>query len=273
MFRAVKNDARPLHRFVRVICEVLADGFSFLRLAVASPAALRAEILFLRKQLAFYEERQTQPRRLTDGARASLVFWSRLFDWKDALVIVKPETLIGWHRKGFKLFSWPTGSRLPPPVACDFLVAITPRFQALYVFLMMEVRTRRIMHCNVTAHPTAAWTLQQFREAVSCDHPCRFLIHDRDSIFAAEVDEEPARLWAECIAHAGAGTASQCLLRTVGRDGAPGVPRLHNSARGKALAEDSPGVGIALQPRPTPSEPRAGNSRSQRAFSHRARSR
>ena len=114
MFRAVKNDARPLHRFVRVICEVLADGFSFLRLAVASPAALRAEILFLRKQLAFYEGRQTQPRRLTDGARASLVFWSRLFDWKDALVIVKPETLIGWHRKGFKLF-WRWKSRAGRP--------------------------------------------------------------------------------------------------------------------------------------------------------------
>src|SRR5450631_673164 len=66
--------------------------------------ALSAEILFLRKQLAFYEERQTQPRRLTDRAHASLLFWSRLFDWKNALVIMKPETLIGWHRRGFKLF-------------------------------------------------------------------------------------------------------------------------------------------------------------------------
>src|SRR6266481_3926840 len=47
-----------------------------------------------RKQLAFYEERKTQPRRLNDSARLSLVLWSRLFDWKNALVIVKPETLI-----------------------------------------------------------------------------------------------------------------------------------------------------------------------------------
>jgi hypothetical protein len=69
-----------------------------------SRTALRAEILFLRKQLAFYEERQVEPRRLNDSARFSLALWSRLFDWKDALVIVKPETLIGWHRKGFKLF-------------------------------------------------------------------------------------------------------------------------------------------------------------------------
>jgi putative transposase len=36
----------------------------------------------------------------------------------------------------------------------------------LYVFVLMEHATRRIMHCNVTAHPTAHWTLQQLREAI-----------------------------------------------------------------------------------------------------------
>jgi hypothetical protein len=55
---------------------------------------------------------------------------------------------------------------------------------------VMEIGSRRILHCNVTAHPTAAWTLQQFREAVASDHSYRFLIHDRDSIFSAEVDAE-----------------------------------------------------------------------------------
>jgi hypothetical protein len=50
------------------------------------------------------EKRQVQPRRLNDSARFSLILWSRLFNWKVALVIVKPETLIGWHLKGFKLF-------------------------------------------------------------------------------------------------------------------------------------------------------------------------
>src|SRR5438105_15415124 len=54
----------------------------------------------------------------------------------------------------------------------------------------MEVGTRRIVHCNVTAHPTAAWTLQQLREAIPSDHSYRFLIHDRDSIFSAEVDRQ-----------------------------------------------------------------------------------
>ena len=58
-----------------------------------------------------------------------------------------------------------------------------------YVFVVMEVGSRRILHCNVTAHPTAGWTLQQFREAIPSDHGNRFLIHDRDTIFSEEVDE------------------------------------------------------------------------------------
>jgi len=70
--------------------------------------------MILRKHLAFYQERQTHPRRLTDVARFSLLLWSRLFNWKDALVIVQPETLIGWHRKGFKLL-WKWKSRVGRP--------------------------------------------------------------------------------------------------------------------------------------------------------------
>jgi hypothetical protein len=71
-------------------------------------------------------------------------------------------------------------------VAADFLVAITAGFRALYVFVVMEVGSRRILQWNVTAHPTAAWTLQQFREAIPSDQTYRFMIHDRDSIFSAE---------------------------------------------------------------------------------------
>jgi transposase InsO family protein len=75
-------------------------------------------------------------------------------------------------------------------VACDFFVVVTARFRILYVFLLMEVGTRRILHCNLTAHPTAEWTLQQFREAIPCDHVYCFLIRDRDSIFSVEVDDQ-----------------------------------------------------------------------------------
>src|SRR5450759_459855 len=74
-------------------------------------------------------------------------------------------------------------------VAADLLVAITVGFRVLYVFVVMEVGSRRILHFNVTAHPTAVWTLQQFREAIPSDHSYTFIIHDRDSIFSAELDK------------------------------------------------------------------------------------
>ena len=61
---------------------------------------------------------------------------------------------------------------------------VTAGFRQLYVFVLMEIGTRRIVHCKVTAHPTAAWTLQQFREGLPSDHGQEYLIHDRDSIFS-----------------------------------------------------------------------------------------
>jgi len=102
MSRFLRGAARSLSSFLAIVIHVMGDGLRFLRLAIRSHSARSAEIFSLRKQLAFYEERQVQPHRLEDSDRASLVLWSRLFDWKDALVIVKPETLIGWHREGFK---------------------------------------------------------------------------------------------------------------------------------------------------------------------------
>jgi len=62
------------------------------------------------------------------------------------------------------------------------------------VFVIMELGTRRMLHQNVTAHPTAEWALQQFREALPDDHPYRYLIHDRDSIFSKDLDKEVAAM-------------------------------------------------------------------------------
>ena len=75
-------------------------------------------------------------------------------------------------------------------VACDFFVSVTATFQIIYVFVAMEIGSRRILHFNVTAHPTAEWTIQQFREFLVFDHPYRFLIHDRDGIFSPGLDVE-----------------------------------------------------------------------------------
>jgi putative transposase len=74
-------------------------------------------------------------------------------------------------------------------LACDFLVAVTVRFRLLYVFVVPDVGTRRIVHWNVTEHPTADWTQQQFRMVAPGDQPHRFLIHDRDSVFSPAIDE------------------------------------------------------------------------------------
>src|SRR5580700_8213015 len=73
-------------------------------------------------------------------------------------------------------------------LASDFFVVVTARFRVLYVFVVMEVGTPKIAHFNVTDHPTAAWTLQQFREVVTGEQPYRFVLHDRDNIYSAELD-------------------------------------------------------------------------------------
>ena len=104
MLRFFPNAKRSLDSLLILITDLVTDGLLFARLLFRSRTALSAEVLFLRKQLAFYQERQVQPRRLNDSARFSLILWSRLCNWKEALVIVKPETLIGWHRKSFQLF-------------------------------------------------------------------------------------------------------------------------------------------------------------------------
>jgi hypothetical protein len=182
------------------------------------------------------------------------------FQWKSALLIVKPAMLIGWHRKAFRLFwkwksrrvgrprlptelqhmiarmvldnpTWgeeriadelwlklgisvsprtvraysPTEDKSRHPrlasqnwktfvrnharvlLACDFMVAVTARFRILYIFLVMEVGSRRILHCNVTARPTADWTTQQLRDAIPSDHTYRFLLHDRHATFSSRL--------------------------------------------------------------------------------------
>ena len=61
--------------------------------------------------------------------------------------------------------------------------------------MIIEHASRRLLHWNVTSNPTAAWTLQQLREAIVSDHPYRFLVHDRDSIYAQALDTSIANLW------------------------------------------------------------------------------
>ena len=62
-----------------------------------------AENLFLRKQLALFQERQVRSKRTSAAFRLVMVGVGKLFDWRGALVIVKPETFLKWHRTRFEL--------------------------------------------------------------------------------------------------------------------------------------------------------------------------
>jgi transposase InsO family protein len=68
-------------------------------------------------------------------------------------------------------------------VSLDFFTVPTATFQVLFVLVVVSHARRRILHWNVTAHPTAAWTAQQIVEAFPWDTAPRFLLHDRDGLF------------------------------------------------------------------------------------------
>jgi hypothetical protein len=94
---------------------VLLDAARFLVLCLRPAPVLAAENLFLRKQLAQYQERQVKPRRANVATRMALIWLSRFFDWRRMLVIVQPVTLIRWHRQGFRLFwRWKSKPGRPP---------------------------------------------------------------------------------------------------------------------------------------------------------------
>src|SRR5215831_11533939 len=73
-------------------------------------------------------------------------------------------------------------------IAADFFIVVTATFRVVYVLLIMEIETRRIIHVNVTRHPTAEWTMQQFKESVVGDEGNKFIIHDRDSHYSKGLD-------------------------------------------------------------------------------------
>ena len=239
--------------------QLVGEIFRWWTLSFRSSRSIKAENLFLRRQLGLYIERGVKPRRIDPVTRISLTVLSRLFSWRDALVVVRPETLIRWHRAGWRLFwrlksrpgrppipeqiqalirrlarenplwgeerianelllnlgirlsprtvrkylprrptgrprddlRWSTFLRLHAQgiIACDFFVAVTATFRLLYVFMVIEHRNRRLIHCNVTRHPSADWSLQQLRETVGYGMRYEFLIHDRDCIFAKHLDQ------------------------------------------------------------------------------------
>ena len=231
----------------------LTTLFATLSSIFHSRAALGLENLALRHQIGILQRSARKRPQLTSVDRLLWVWLSRLWrDWRSALAIVKPETVLAWHRAGFRLF-WTWKVRRGHPgrpvishevrdliremcrenpgwgarrihgellklgidigessvskymvrcrkprsqtwrtflenhaqqlVSIDFFTVPTIRFQVLYVFLVLAHDRRRILHFNVTAHPTAEWTGQQLREAFPFAQLPRYLLRDRDKIF------------------------------------------------------------------------------------------
>jgi putative transposase len=90
-------------RVAVILIQLIAETLRWVRLAFRSSRSIKAENLFLRRQLALYIERGVKPRRIDPVTRIGLTVLSRFFHWRDALVVVRPETMMRWHRAGWKL--------------------------------------------------------------------------------------------------------------------------------------------------------------------------
>jgi putative transposase len=243
-----------MFRLLRLLLVLIARFFH-------SRRSLILENLALRHQLAVLKQKHPRPCIAAPDRWFWIVlrhFWP---GWKKALFIVQPETVVRWHRIGFRLYwKWisrkhvrvgrkPTSQevrelifrmvaenptwgaprihgelrmlgfdisertvlrwmrkapRNPEPAkrwaaflnnhreaiaAMDFFTVPTLTFGVLYCFFVIAHDRRQILHFNVTKHPTSDWVSQQLREAFPYDKAPKYLIHDRDATFSAEVVE------------------------------------------------------------------------------------
>src|SRR5262245_42103269 len=221
-----------------------------LRSAVHTRRELALENLALRQQLAVWKARQPRP-RLTKTDRIFWVVLSRLWtNWRRSLQVVRPETVVRWHRRGFRLYwAWKSRRRGRPGIgrdlrdlirqmrranplwgaprihgellklgltvsqatvskymvrprrppsqawrtflknhaadllALDFFTVPTATFRVLFLLVMLTHSRRRLVHLNVTEHPTAEWTARQLLEACALGEGPRYLIRDRDQVY------------------------------------------------------------------------------------------
>ena len=122
------------------------------------------ETIELRQQLATYQAKKEDLNSITDLTRSLLVALKRTWPkWMDAL----SEYIMGM----------------------DFFTVPTISFKTLYVFFIIDHARRKIVHFNITEHPTAEWVVQQLRNAFPFDSAPKYLIFDRDSIFSVRVKQ------------------------------------------------------------------------------------
>lgn len=225
---------------------VLVSLLSTLLVSFRTRLVLQTEILALRHQINLLQRSSKNRISLRASDRILWVWLSQLWsDRRSALIIVKPETVIRWHRQGFRLY-WRLKSRHPdrpdarreirdlitkmcvsnptwgaprihgellklgidvsqttvskymvrrrkPPsqtwrtflenhvkqlVSIDFFVVPTVNFRILYAFRVLAHNRRRVLHFNVTAHPTAEWAAGQILQAFPWDTAPCYLLRD-----------------------------------------------------------------------------------------------
>ncbi len=233
-----------------------------LRSTVRTHRELALENLALRQQLAVWKARQPRP-RLTAMDRIFWVVLSRLWkDWRNSLQVVRPETVLGWHRQGFRRYwAWKSRRRRGRPmirtelrdlirrmsranplwgaprihgellklgltlsqatvskymlrprrppsqawrtflknhaqdlIALDFFTVPTATFRVLFVLVVLSHDRRRLVHFNVTEHPTAGWTARQLVEACGLEETPRYLIRDRDQVYGERFSRQARAL-------------------------------------------------------------------------------
>ena len=239
-----------MFRLLRLLCGLCRRCFCSRRDLLLENLAL---------QLAIFKQRRQRPKLIW----LDKLFWvgmKRMWSkWKNGLVLVTPETVVRWHRAGFRSYwhwrsrheigrgrrrisrelrelifqmvaenpTWgaprihgellklgvevsertvsrwmrraprkPHASRRwkaflnnhgEAIAAMDFFTVPTLTFSVLYCFFAIAHERRRILHFNVTKHPSSLWIAQQMREAFPYEHSFKYLIFDRDAKFGNEV--------------------------------------------------------------------------------------
>ena len=207
---------------------MIALFWLFLTLSVSpfkSKSRLEAENAALRHQLIVLRRRVHGRVLLTNGDRLFLVQLYRLFpSVLRAITIIRPETLVRWHRSGFRRY-WRWKSRFlggrpqiaadrglsvhvakymvkrcgppsqgwriflrnhaPDIAAMDLFVVPTIGFDLLYGLVIVRLARRDLVWINVTSHPTAEWIARQIMEAFTWNEAPRYMIRDRDQVYGA----------------------------------------------------------------------------------------
>jgi len=240
-----------------LIRAIVASLFSSLK----SQRELTLENLALRQQVVMLKRtvKRARPNR-TD--RLFWIAFSRFVaNWRDSVIAIHPDTVVRWHREGFRRYwAWKSRRggrpaidaelkslirrmqrenltwgaprihgellklgydvceatvsnymrrrRKPPSqswrtflanhreaiAAIDFFTVPTLTFDVLYVFVVIEHARRRVIHFNVTAHPTSKWIAQQLTEAFPFDSAPKYLIRDGDAKFGFGVQRRISAL-------------------------------------------------------------------------------